>query len=240
MSKHTGASYQGIALQYAQQVDSRPMNAHYERPAMLSLLPPLAGARVLDVGCGSGWYAEYLLGQGAAVTSFDLDETFVALTRARVGERARVLRADLAEPLTFAADGAFDLAVAPLVLHYLRDWLPSLRELRRVLRPDGLLVFSTHHPFMDWQEFQCADYFALERLEDYWEGVGPVQFYRRPLTAISAALAEAGFCIERLLEPQPGEAYRQARPEWFERLRVSPWFLLVRARAMAAPGRPQL
>lgn len=231
MSEHTGASYAEIAGSYARRVDASPMNIFYERPATRSLLPPLAGLRVLDVGCGSGWYAEYLLGAGARVTSFDLNEEFVALTRARVGGRATVLRANLAEPLSFAGDGAFDLAVAPLVLHYLRDWAPALRELRRVLRPAGLLVFSTHHPFMDWQEFQRDDYFAVERLDDYWQGVGAVQFYRRPLTAISRDLAEAGFVIERLLEPQPGEEYRAARPEWFERLSKNPWFLFVRARS---------
>lgn len=230
MSEHTGASYEGIASTYAAQVDERPMNACYERPATLSLLPPLSGRDILDIGCGSGWYAEYFAGQGAQVTSFDLDETFVALTQARVGDRVTVFRANLAEPLHFAADHTFDLAVAPLVLHYLQDWLPALRELHRVLRPGGALVFSTHHPFMDWQEFERENYFALERLDDYWEGVGPVQFYRRPLTAISASLAEAGFVVERLLEPQPTKAYRDARPDWFERLSTRPWFLFVRAR----------
>jgi SAM-dependent methyltransferase len=234
MSEHTGASYQSIAEAYAAQVDARPMNAYYERPATLSLLPPLAGRRVLDIGCGSGWYAEHMLNAGAQVTAFDLDEKLVAITRARVGGRAAVLCANLAEPLHFAGDGAFDLAVAPLVLHYLRDWLPVLQELHRVLRPGGALVFSTHHPCMDWQEFKTESYFALERLDDYWEGVGPVQFYRRPLTAISASLAEAGFVIDRLLEPQPTEAYREAWPEWFARLSRHPWFLFVRAVKMDA------
>ncbi|GEM_PF-4568808 len=58
MPEHTGASYQGIAGQYARQVDTNPMNACYERPAVLSLLPSLAQNRVLDAGCGSGWYNE--------------------------------------------------------------------------------------------------------------------------------------------------------------------------------------
>jgi SAM-dependent methyltransferase len=132
MREHTGTSYQDIAAAYAAQVDARPMNAYYERPAMRTLLPPLAGRRVLDIGCGSGWYAEYMLNAGAQVTAFDLDEKLVAFTQARVGDRAAVLRANLAEPLHFAADGWFDLAVAPLVLHYLRDWTPALQEIYRV------------------------------------------------------------------------------------------------------------
>jgi SAM-dependent methyltransferase len=118
MTEHTGASYEGTAKAYAEKADAKPWNAYYERPAVLSLLPPLANTTVLDAGCGSGWYAEYLLAHGAAVTAFDFNADFVALTQSRVGDRARVLQADLAAPLDFAAEGEFDLVVCPLVMHY--------------------------------------------------------------------------------------------------------------------------
>ncbi|HLL14172.1 MAG TPA: class I SAM-dependent methyltransferase [Pyrinomonadaceae bacterium] len=229
MTEHTGASYEAIAGKYAETVDDRPWNAFYERPAVLSLLPPLAHAKVLDVGCGSGWYTEYLLGRGAVVTAFDLNGEFVALTQARVGERARVLQADLADPLDFAKEGEFDVVVCSLVMHYLKDWHAALREFHRVLHRDGVLVFSTHHPFMDWKLFNTEDYFAVELLEDDWE-IGKVRFYRRPLTAISHALEAAGFHIERLLEPRPTEEFRRVHPEGYERLMKNPWFLVVRAR----------
>ncbi|HEX8903826.1 MAG TPA: class I SAM-dependent methyltransferase [Longimicrobiaceae bacterium] len=222
--------YQDIADRYAAEVDTRPLNAFYERPAVLSLLPPLAGTRVLDAGCGPGWYTEHLVARGADVTAFDAAPRFVELTRARVGNRARVLRADLARPLDFAADAAFDLVLSPLALHYVHDWDALLRELARVLRPGGLLVFSTHHPSMTWQLFRTPDYFATEPLESAWDAVGKVSFYRRPLTAITEALAGAGFVIERLIEPQPTEAFRRASPEEYERLMKTPWYLVVRAR----------
>lgn len=221
--------YAGIADRYAEVVDTKPHNAFYERPATLSLLPPLGGARVLDVGCGPGWYAEQFLARGADVTSFDVEPRFVEMTRARTGGRARVHLADLAKPLVFAADGAFDVAVAPLVLHYVEDWDAVLAELARVLRPGGVLVFSTHHPFMDWREFRTANYFRTERLTDEWD-VGTVTFYRRPLTAMASALAGAGFVIERLLEPQPTDEFRAAKPKSFARLSTEPWFLFFRAR----------
>jgi SAM-dependent methyltransferase len=224
-----GTVYDGIADAYAASVDARPHNAFYERPAMLSVLPPLIGTRVLDAGCGAGWYAEHLAGQGAEVTSFDVTPRFVELTRARLGGRARVFQADLAKPLDFAADTEFDLVVAPLVLHYVEDWDAMLAELARVLRPGGLLVFSTHHPFMDWREFERPSYFDTELLEDEWD-VGKVTFYRRPLSAMAHSLAGAGFVIERLVEPRPTEEYRRARPDWYERLMTNPWFLVIRAR----------
>lgn len=229
MAEHTGASYEAIAGKYAAMVDTQPWNAYYERPAVVSLLPSLENAKVLDAGCGSGWYAEYLLGRGAEVTAFDANEEFVTLTRARVGVRAQVLRANLAEPLGFAGDGEFDVVVCPLVMHYLKDWQPVFREFRRVLKPHGVLVFSTHHPFMDWKLFEKEDYFAVELLEDDWS-IGKVRFYRRPLDAISEALDSAGFFIERLLEPQPTEDFRRVNPEGYEQLTKNPWFLVIRGR----------
>lgn len=221
--------YRDIAESYAVTVDSKPQHAFYERPAMLSQLPALEGRRVLDVGCGSGWYAEYLLEQGAVVTSFDVEPRFVELTRSRLGDKATVLEADLAEPLDFAEDRSFDLVLCPLVLHYVEDWQALFGEFARLLRPGGLLLFSTHHPFMDWQNFETGDYFRSELLEDEWE-IGRVTFYRRPLTEMSTVLAANGFVIERLLEPQPTEEYRLASPEWYEKLMKNPWFLVVRAR----------
>jgi SAM-dependent methyltransferase len=174
-TEHTGASYEGIAGKYAETVDTKPWNAYYERPAVISLLPALLNARVLDVGCGSGWYAEYLLNRGAAVTAFDVNLEFVTLTRTRVGERAHVLRADLADPLDFAGDGEFDVVVCPLVMHYLKDWQPVFREFHRILKPHGSAGLFHPSPFHGLELFDKEDYFALELLEDEWDiGKGEV------------------------------------------------------------------
>lgn len=229
ITEHTGACYEGKARKYAETVDTRPWNACYERPAVTSLLPPLVNVNVLDAGCGSGWYAEYLLNQGATVTAFDFNAEFVQLTQTRVGGRARVMQADLAKPLEFARKGEFDLVVCPLVMHYLKDWEPVFHEFHRILKSRGVLVFSTHHPFADWKYFNKENYFAMDLLEDEWE-IGKMKFYRRPLTAMSQALESAGFLIERLLEPRPTQDFRQTNPEGFERHLKSPLFLVIRAR----------
>ncbi|MDX2270957.1 MAG: class I SAM-dependent methyltransferase [Cyanobacteriota bacterium] len=233
MSEHTGFSYQSIETSYAETVDLRPMNAYYERPAMLSLLPDLLNKKVLDVGCGTGWYSEQLVGRGAQVTAFDLNQEFVRQTEQRLNQKAIILQADLSCPLTFARDRQFDLVICPLVMHYLKSWQPVFDEFFRILKPGGILLFSTHHPFSDWKEFQKEDYFALDLLEDEWD-IGNVQFYRRPLSLMTSDLYESGFCIERIVEPQPTESFRQARPEWYERLMKSPWFLIIRAHKLAA------
>jgi len=228
MEKHTGASYNEIASDYARQQDLKPWNVYFERPAVLSFLPELKGKRILDAGCGPGFYSNYMIEQGAQVTAIDFNEEFVRLTEERTGHRVRALQADLAEPLAFASDASFDLVVCILVLHYLQDWLPTLREFHRVLTPEGQLVFSTHHPSMDIELSTTKDYFAVELLEDEWD-VGKVQFYRRPISRISHDLFEAGFVIEEINEPRPVKPPEGVQFNSYERIMKNPQRLLIRA-----------
>jgi SAM-dependent methyltransferase len=230
---HTGHCYDTLARAYAAVNASQPWYRHYERPAMLSMFPPIDGARVLDAACGPGWYSEHLAKSGARVTAFDLNAEFVEMTRARATS-ATVVQADLASPLDFARDGAFDLVVCALALHYVEDWVPTLREFHRVLAPAGRLVFSTHHPIADTQQFSLPDYFATQVIDDEFKDVGPVRYYRRPLTAMFEALHRAGFAVDGLLEPRPTEGFREVQPEAYERLMREPIFLVIRAGKMGS------
>ncbi len=232
MDKHTGSSYDDKADQYADAQDVKPWTIHFERPGTLRFLPNVVGLDVLDAGCGPGFYTAHFVDQGARVTAFDLNPVFVERTRRRSRQRASVHVADLAEPLSFCGDASFDLVASILVLHYLKDWRPTLLEFHRVLRPGGLLIFSTHHPFTDLELSASGDYFATELLEDEWD-VGTVHFYRRPIAQITHDLFQSGFLIEEIAEPQPVETPDGATYRWYERARTRPMRLLVRARKPA-------
>ena len=94
------------------------------------------GARLLDVGCGTGGLLRALAGQGDVV---GIDSADVALTYCR--ERGLdVVRTD-ASTLPFGA-GTFDGCVMMDVLEHLDDEQPVLHEVRRVLRPDGVVIVS--------------------------------------------------------------------------------------------------
>ncbi|MDQ3243655.1 MAG: methyltransferase domain-containing protein [Gemmatimonadota bacterium] len=237
-SRYEEFNYDSIAEAYAAAVDTAPYNALYERPAMLALLPTLDGARILDAGCGSGWYTEQLLRRGAIVTSIDASRLMADYTRERIGRLAgelgsqseNILVADLSKPLDFLEGETFDGILSPLVLHYLEEWRTPLREMRRVLKPDGWLLFSTHHPATESARFGTANYFEIERLEDEWPWAGKVEFYRRPLTEIFGSLADAAFVVERVVEPIPGDDFKRVKPESFYRLLRQPEFLIVLAR----------
>ena len=138
--------YDTIATRYASQIDARPWNALYERPNTLALLPDVNRKDVLDAGCGHGWYADWLARRGARVVGVDRSAAMVALARKRLAGRGRVIEGDISDLKGALPDGAFDIILCSLVLHYLPDLTEAFREWARLLRPGGIAVFSTHHP----------------------------------------------------------------------------------------------
>ncbi|MFQ5795753.1 MAG: class I SAM-dependent methyltransferase [Candidatus Bipolaricaulia bacterium] len=225
-------AFEALAESYAARVDTKPHNAYYERPATLSLLPEVKGKRVLDAGCGPGVYAEWLADHGAEVVAFDVSPKMVRLAKQRLGTKARILQADLGQPLEFLAAGSFDIVLSALTLDYVRDWESVFREFYRMLRQPGHFVFSVGHPFADFMLHNTGNYFMTELVDYEWRGFGTpvrVPYYRRPLGALINPLLEAGFRLERILEPTPTEQFRQAAPQDYEELSRQPGFLSVSA-----------
>jgi SAM-dependent methyltransferase len=227
-------AYDMLAEAYAARVDTKPHNAYYERPATLSLLPDVKGRCVLDAGCGPGVYAEWLVDRGAEVVAFDANEKMIRLARERLGDRAQVLQANLEQPLDFLADDTFDIVLGPLVMDYVKDWERVFKAFYRVLRKEGVLVFSMEHPYAKYDDHRgTSNYFEVELVAYEWTGFGaPVRVpsYRRPLSAVVNPLVKEGFVLERILEPKPTEEFRQHAPEDYEELSKSPGFMCVRAR----------
>ncbi|MBD2869313.1 class I SAM-dependent methyltransferase [Paenibacillus arenilitoris] len=240
MKEKIREAYDKLAVAYERSVDAASgHNAYYERPAMMKLMPgDMGGLAVLDAGCAAGWYTEQFIGRGAQATAIDVSPNMAEACRKRVGGLADVRVCDLTEPLPFDNE-SFDLVSSSLTLHYIEDWAPTFREFERVMKPGGNLLFSVHHPFMDFKLFDRPDYFARELLSEVWnkKESGPVEvtFYRRPLQEIINAASER-FVIDRLVEPQPAEEWKD-KPEaadwyerWYERLATNPHFLIVKAR----------
>jgi ubiquinone/menaquinone biosynthesis C-methylase UbiE len=179
-------AYNTIAEAYAQRIDTKPHNAYYERPATLSLLPVMNGKRVLDTGCGPGVYAEWLVAQGADVVVLDANAKMVRLARQRLGDKVKVLQANLTYPLDFLSDASFDIVLSALVMDYVLDWTATFSEFHRLLVQAGTLVFSIGHPFEEFDlRRQTSNYFKTVRVEYTWNGFSTavcMPNYRRPFS----------------------------------------------------------
>lgn len=223
--------YDTIAERYAADIDDRPWNALYERPATLALLPAVDTLDVLDAGCGHGWYADWLTRHGARVVAVDRSAAMVALAQKRLAGRARVLQGDVNNLQGILDDRSFDLVLSSLVLHYEADLRSVFAECARLLRPDGYLVFSTHHPIHDQVSILDPGYLNAELIEEQWGWLQEtMRYYRRPLRDLTEPLADAGFVIERMCEPTPSEELKLQDPKGYDRLCRLPAFIFMRAR----------
>ncbi|XRQ10116.1 class I SAM-dependent methyltransferase [Actinomadura welshii] len=222
--------YERFAHEYASHAEDSAYNALYDRPAVLGLAGDVRDLAVFDAACGPGLYSRELLERGARrVTGCDVSPTFVDLARARCDGLADLRVHDLSEPLTWVGDGAADLVVFALALHYIDDQVGLLREFRRILSPGGALVLSTEHPLMQWVRLG-GSYFAEERVEESLnpDRDWPIRAWRRPLTAMCADFRAAGFAIEELLEPRPVPEMAGRYPEDHAKLEVLPAFIAFR------------
>ncbi len=108
-----------------------------------------AGAKdvrdVLEIGCGIGTVSAALAeDSGRNVVGTDYDPAQIDSAKRRYSEHAGLrFQCEDATRLTFP-DASFDLAIAQMVFHHIPNWPAAVKELARVLRPGGLVVWYDH------------------------------------------------------------------------------------------------
>jgi SAM-dependent methyltransferase len=227
-------AYEALAEAYAAVVETKPHNAFYERPATLSLLPEIKGKKILDAGCGPGIYSEWLIKNGANVTAIDASPKMIGMAKQRLGETADIRIADMSKPLDFLENSSFDVVLSPLVLDYIENWNGVFAEFYRLLRPSGHFIFSVTHPFFDYTYYKSDNYFKTELVSCEWRGFDKARVqmpsFRRPLNELLNPLLEAGFQLEKIIEPLPTDEFKDADPKHYEELSKFPAFLCIKAR----------
>ena len=210
-----------------------------EWPALRALLPDLQGLRVLDLGCGYGWFCQWAQQQGAThVLGLDVSEKMLARARSTTSPAITYARADL-EHLDLQA-APFDLAYSSLALHYIQDLSSLLAKIYGALVPGGTFVFSAEHPVFTapshpaWSLEQGRKIWPLDsyliegpRTTD-WLTKGVIKQHRTVGTYLNLLL-DAGFAICRVEEWGPTDQQIAARPALADE-RQRPPFLLVAAR----------
>ena len=186
---------------YALWAPSYPPRAHnplmeIEQQAMLALLPDVRGLVVLDAGCGSGRYLRELEARGATAIGMDLSAAMLA--RAREVTPA-IARADI-RALPFDAM-SIDGVLCGLALGDVPEIEPALREIARVLRPGGVVVYSVVHPAGEaagWsRSFESGG--RQWAIDGYWHSLD------RHRDACAAARLIIDAWREPALEEKPGQ-----------------------------------
>jgi SAM-dependent methyltransferase len=211
-----------------------------EWPALRGLLPDLQGLRVVDLGCGFGWFCRWASEHGAGQV-LGLDVSQKMLERAEVIKTDRAItyiRADL-ENLELR-EGGFDLVYSALALHYIENLERLFATIHRAMVPGAHFVFSIEHPIYmspkrpgwiveaDGRRTWPVDSYQIEgKRVTNWLADGVVKYHRTIGTTLNQ-LIRRGFAIRHVEEWGPSEAQIATRPDLAEE-RERPMFLLIAA-----------
>jgi SAM-dependent methyltransferase len=209
-----------------------------EWPTLRKLLPDLNGRRVLDLGCGFGWFCRWAREHGArSVVGVDLSEKMLA--RAKTDTRDDAISYERADLENYAPpSGGFDLVYSSLALHYIENLAGLFNRAFASIVKDGRIVFSVEHPIFTaptnpgWSEDEAGHVtWPVDRYLDEgprttnWLAPGVIKQHRTIGTYVSLLLS-AGFVISHLEEWAPSLEQIAAHPDWAHE-RERPPFLIV-------------
>ncbi len=154
-------------------------------------LAPAPGERILDVGCGPGFYVAELLdavGPEGSVVGLDGSPASLAVAAARSEGRGNVAFLEADATSLPVADAEFHAALSVQVLEYVPDATAALREIHRALRPGGRIVVWD----VDWAtvSMRSADEERMKRVLAAWDS--HLTHPSLPQT-LTSRLREAGF-----------------------------------------------
>ena len=184
-----------FATWYDERVVPRLIRCACSSPAIMKLreaVVPLASGAVFEIGCGGGLNQSFY--DPAKVTSFagmDPSEKGLEFAREAAAKRgwSAEIRQGFGEDIPFPS-ASFDCVVCTFTLCSVGDPAQTLRELHRILKPGGRLLYAEHGRAPDAGVAKWQD-----RIEPLWKRVAGGCHLTRP---IGAAIATGGFDVAAL------------------------------------------
>lgn len=245
MTADNRAAWNAITRDYQAAHKIPTDDAHYG-PRMpterqLLLVGDVKGKHVLEIGCGGGQCAIAFAKQGAVVAAKDLSDEQLAFARnlaRREGVHIDFYHGTV-EDLSEFADATWDVVFSAWALPFVEDLARCFHEVFRVLRAGGLFVFSYGHPFgyrvskrgPPWIITSSYWDVVCEWVDEDHPSKPRFREFHRPVSELFNDVREAGFLMDRILEPSPLDYERDPWDETYplDFLRLVPATIIFRA-----------
>lgn len=218
-------------------------NTVIEKPVLFSLLPVLEGKTIIDLGCGYGENCIEFSRLGAReVVGVDISSKMLEIAeKENRDEKIKYINRSMSD--LSKLDGKYDVVVSSLAIHYIEDFDKLLKDIYNLLNEDGIFIFSQEHPLTTalkdenhWSKdkdgnilhYNLSNYGMLGERKTSWIVDGVIK-YHRTFSSIFNSLVEAGFIVEKVLEPIPSEEIIEKYP-WYRKGYHKPDFLMIKAR----------
>ena len=193
-------------------------------PIQLKLLNLKAGDKILDIACGNGQFARKMAELGANVTAIDFSDKFITIAKSKgkYNIHYQVIDVTRKPDLKKLAGNNFDSIVCTMALMDMENIELLINHLPKMLKRDGIFVFSILHPCFNsgenilvherddlGGEVESKYYVKIRAylIEKSSLGVGmvgqpkPQYYFHRPVSTILKYFFESGFVLDAYEEP---------------------------------------
>ena len=227
-------------------------------PVLASFLDPKPDSRILDIACGNGLTSRRLAALGANVTAFDFSANLI--------EKAKARSTDYQSPITYhvldatdedqllqilQSSAPFDAALSNMALFDMPEIEPLFKALSKLLKPNGVFVFSLMHPAFnnpsvslmaeEWDDGQIQTRYAVKvpRYINQFQSQGlalrnqpkPQLYFHRPIKDYLNIAFQNGFILDGFDERAfPPEHPQFATLGWGGKFSEIPPALIARLR----------
>lgn len=214
-----------------------------EKPALFSLAPNLKNKTVLDIGCGYGENCIKFLKLGASqVTGLDISAKMLEVAKnENTSPSIKYINKSMTDLKEITEK--YDVVFSSLAVHYIKDFAQLATNIYNLLNQGGYFIFSQEHPLTTalftqnyWtcnEENERIHYnlstYGLEGERKVKWIVDEVIKYHRTMSSIINSLSNAGFIIEKMLEPIPSNEMIEQYPSYKKYIH-KPDFLLIKVK----------
>jgi ubiquinone/menaquinone biosynthesis C-methylase UbiE len=238
--KEVRETYDRIAKKYhkGRQIDKKMIyNEYNEVPATLSLLQNIRGKKILDLGCGTGIYTKILKKKGAKVQGIDISPKMIEFAKQYV--KGVDFKVGSAYKLPYKS-GTFDIVLASLVVHYFGNLDKAFKEIRRVLKKNGVFIFSSDNPLVSVthrikgkpRKFRVfGDYFNEGKFYERWPKLGIRLAYQHfTFQTMIRTIVRNGFVLEDFIDTKTVKAAEKIDRSMYAFTSKVPWFSVWKVR----------
>lgn len=218
MSKETKKWWENASKDY-QKTCKIPVDIHYgpgsPNEKYFKLLGKLKGKNILEIGCGGAQCGVAMAKQGAKVTGIDISEEqlkFAGELSKKNKVKIKFYQGDIRN-LKQIKSNSEDIVFSAYALLYVDNLQKCFKEVHRVLKKNGLFVFSLDHPF--WRTINNTtlklkeSYFKTGKwTEVFSDKTKKFVMYTRTVSEIFNYLIEEGFIVEKIIEPDSRKKHK--------------------------------
>lgn len=205
-------------------------NTNLEMPTTLKLLENVKNKKILDLGCGPGFYTKILNENGAKIKGIDISEESIKIAQ-KENPSIELKVGDITKKLPFK-NSEFDIVLSSLVLDHIENWNPVFKEVNRVLKKGGMFIFSTYNPVVfkvkrkKWFFKKIREYYGYfdeNMVKEHW-GKEIIEHHHKTYGTRIRFIVNNGFEIIDYEDSFPSKESEIIYPKYYKRYSQVPKF----------------